>query len=150
MAALLSEMGELLLWSFAPELPLAALEKLRSGHAQRSIQAQMDVCGFRFKDLTLKCAAIWHLPSLLPQLIRGIDNTRANLSRLCVDTARHLSTGGPDDPALPSDIVEAQHIIPGASLEWLAGHLPGIDEESMASIVRRATELLAAEQQPED
>jgi HD-like signal output (HDOD) protein len=150
MAALLSEMGELLLWSFAPELPLAALEKLHSGHAQRSIQAQMDVCGFRFKDLTLKCAAIWHLPSLLPQLIRGIDNTRANLSRLCVDTARHLSAGGPDDPALPSDIVEAQHIIPSASLEWLAGHLPGIDEEGTASIALRAAELLAAAQQPEE
>jgi len=150
MAALLSEMGELLLWSFAPELPLAALEALRSGRAQRSIQAQMDICGFRFKDLTLKCAAIWHLPSLLPQLIRGIDNTRANLSRLCIDTARHLSSGGPTDPALPSDIVEARHIIPSASLEWLTGHLPGIDEESAASIALSAAELIEAAQQPED
>jgi len=149
MASLLSEMGELLLWSFAPELPLAALEALRSGRAQRSIQAQIDVCGFRFKDLTLKCAAIWHLPSLLPQLIRGIDNTRANLSRLCIDTARHLSTGGPDDPALPSDIVEAKHIIPSASLEWLAGHLPGIDEEGVENIVLKAAKILESAT-PED
>lgn len=149
MAALLSEMGELLLWSFAPELPLAALEALHSGRAQRSIQAQIDICGFRFKDLTLKCAAIWHLPSLLPQLIRGIDNTRANLSRLCIDTARHLSTGGADDPALPSDIVEAKHIIPGASLEWLAGHLPGIDEEGVENIVLKAAKILESAT-PED
>lgn len=148
LAALLSEMGELLLWSFAPELPLAALEELHSGRALRSIQAQIDVCGFRFKDLTLKCAAIWHLPSLLSQLIRGIDNTRANLSRLCIDTARHLSAGGPDDPALPSDIVEAKHIIPNASLEWLTGHLPGIDEEAAASIALKATKLLDAAQHP--
>lgn len=142
MAALLSEIGELLLWSFAPELPLAALEALHSGRAQRSIQAQMDVCGFRFKDLTLKCASIWNLPPLLPQLIRGIDNTRANLSRLCIDTARHLASGGHHDPALPSDIVEARHLIPGASLNWLAEQLPGIDEEGAALLALKAAELI--------
>lgn len=146
MASLLSEMGELLLWSFAPELPLAALEALHSGRSQRSVQAQVEVCGFRFVDLTLKCAAIWHLPSLLPQLIRGIDNIRANLSRLCINTARHLSAGGPEDPALPSDIVEAKHLIPGASLDWLTGHLPGVDEEGAASIALKAAELLEAAQ----
>ena len=142
MAALLSEIGELLLWSFAPEIPLAAVEDLRSGHVQRSIQAQMETCGFRFKDLTLKCAAIWHLPGLLPQLIRGIDNTRANLSRLCVDTARHLSSGGPNDPALPADIAQAKGIISGASLEWLAEQLPGIEEEQVSGLVLKAAELL--------
>lgn len=142
MAALLSEIGELLLWSFAPELPLAANEDLHSGHTQRSIQAQMETCGFRFKDLTLKCSAIWHLPSLLPQLIRGIDNSRANLSRLCIDTARHLSSGGPNDPALPTDIAQAKDLIPGASLEWLAGQLPGLDEEQVAALVIKAADLL--------
>lgn len=142
MAALLAEMGELLLWSFAPELPLSAIAALHSGHSPRSVQAQVDACGFRFKDLTLKCATIWNLPPLLPQLIRGIDNTRANLSRLCVDTARHLSSGGPQDPALPSDIAEAKHIIPGASLNWLAEQLPGLDEEQVAAIAVKAACLL--------
>ena len=142
MAALLSEIGELLLWSFADDIPKAALEALHSGHAQRSIQAQLDTCGFRFKDLSLKCATIWHLPPLLTQLIRGVDNPRANLSRLCVDTARHLSSGGPDDPALPSDIAEAKHIIPGATLEWLTEQLPGLDEAQIATIVHKANDLL--------
>ena len=141
MAALLSEIGELLLWSFAEELPLAALEALHSGRSQRSLQAQVDTCGFRFKDLTLKCALIWNLPSLLTQLIRGIDNTRANLSRLCVDTARHIATG-PDDPALPADIAAAKNIIPGASLEWLAEQLPGLDEEHIAAIALKAADLV--------
>jgi HD-like signal output (HDOD) protein len=141
MAALLSEIGELLLWSFAEELPLAALEALRSGRSQRSLQAQVDTCGFRFKDLTLKCSLIWNLPSLLTQLIRGIDNTRANLSRLCVDTARHITTG-PDDPALPADIAAAKTIIPGVSLEWLAEQLPGLDEEHIAAIALKAADLL--------
>lgn len=144
LASLLSEIGELLLWSFAPELPLASLEALHSGRVSRSIQAQLETCGFRFKDLTLKCAAIWHLPGLLPQLIRGIDNTRANLSRICIDTARHLSTGGPEDPALPSDIAEASQIIPGTSLLWLAEQLPGVDEEQAATIASKAAALVKA------
>ena len=142
MAALLSELGELLLWLFARELPEAAHAALHSGRASRSAQAQLDTCGFRFKDLTLKCATIWHLPSLLTQLIRGVDNPRANLSRLCVDTARHLASGGPDDPALPSDIAEAKHIIPGASLEWLAEQLPGLDATQVANIALKAGDLL--------
>ncbi len=141
MAALLAEMGELLLWNFAPELPLAALEVLNSGRVQRSIQAQIEACGFRFKDLTLKCAAIWNLPPLLSQLIKGIDHTRANLSRLCVDTARHLSGGG-DNPALPSDVAEAKHLIPGESLEWLTAQLPGLTEEQNAAIALKAGDLL--------
>lgn len=141
MAALLAEIGELLLWSFAPELPLIALGALESGYSPRSVQAQVDTCGFHFKDLTLKCAAIWHLPPLLTQLIRGIDNTRSNLSRLCVDSARHLLTGGADDPALPSDIADAKHIIHNVSLEWLVAQLPGLSEEEMARIVRKVREL---------
>ncbi|MCG2578233.1 HDOD domain-containing protein [Dechloromonas sp. XY25] len=142
MAALLSEIGELLLWSFAPDLPLNALAALHSGHSSRSLQAQVDTCGFRFKDLTLKCATIWHLPSLLTQLIRGIDNTRANLSRLCIDTARHILTEGGSSPALPSDIAEAGQIIPGTSLAWLAEQLPGLDETHIAGIVAKAEDLL--------
>jgi hypothetical protein len=102
----------------------------------------LDACGFRFKDLTLKCALIWHLPPLLTQLIRGVDNTRANLSRVCVDAARHLTSGGPDDPALPSNIAEAKHIIPGATLEWLAEQLPGLNEAQVASIALKAADLI--------
>jgi hypothetical protein len=142
MATLLAEIGELLLWNFAPELPLAALQALKSGLAQRSVQAQVDTCGFRFKDLSLKCATIWHLPPLLTQLIRGIDNTRANLSRNCADTARHLISGGPNDPALPSDLADAKHIIPGASLEWLAAQLPGLSEEDIERITLKAQDLI--------
>lgn len=142
MATLLSEIGELLLWSFAPELPLQAQTALQTGRAQRSAQAQIDTCGFRFRDLTLKCAATWHLPPLLTQLIRGVDNTRANLSRLCVDTARHVLTEGADSPALPSDIAEAKQLIPGASLNWLAEQFPGISDEQAGRIAAKAADLL--------
>lgn len=137
MATLLAEVGELLLWNFAPELPQAALDALRSGHASRSAQAQETACGFRFRELSLKCAEVWHLPQLLVQLIRGTDNIRANLCKLYLDTARHLATG-PDDPALPDDLIQAQKLIPHAGAEWLAAHMVGLSEEQQAALVEAA------------
>ena len=147
MAALLEEIGELLLWTFAPDLPAAAEAELASGRAQRSVQAQVQVCGFAFRQLTLKCAIIWNLPPLLVQLIRGVDNVRANLSRLCVDTARHL-VSGPENPALPSDLVEAKRLIPSASLRWLVEHMPGIDAEHAEALVAATEPLLGAAENP--
>lgn len=137
MASLLAEIGELLLWNFAPELPQAAQELLASGRATRSAFAQEDACGFRFRELSLKCAELWHLPQLLVQLIRGTDNTRANLCKLYLDTARHLASG-PDNPALPDDLVLAHKLIPHSSLEWLAAHMSGLDETHQATLVATA------------
>lgn len=141
MATLLAETGELLLWSFAPQLPQAAEDMLTAGLATRSVQAQEMTCGFKFRDLTLKCATIWELPQLLFHLIQGVDNVRANISRLCVDTARHLVVG-PDNPALPDDLAEAKRLIPQASLQWLASNLIGLNEEQRAVAVARAEEIL--------
>ncbi|WP_265945924.1 HDOD domain-containing protein [Dechloromonas sp. A34] len=141
LAAQLSEIGELLLWNFAPELPMAALEEMAFERATRSVQAQEQACGFVFRSLTLKCATIWRLPALLIQLIRGADNVRANMSRLCVDTARHLAAGA-DNPALPCDLVEAKRLMPHASLEWLASCLVGLGPEEMALVVERAQQKL--------
>ena len=141
MATLLAETGELLLWSFAPELPQAAEDALARGQATRSIQAQEQVCGFHFRDLTLKCATIWELPPLLFQLIHGVDNVRANISRLCVDTARHLATGA-DNTALATDLAEAKRLIPQASLQWLASNMIGLDDEHQAALVLCAAEIL--------
>lgn len=142
MATLLAETGELLLWSFAPELPQAALDALAAGHAPRSALAQEHACGFRFRDLSLKCATIWELPPLLVQLIRGVDTVRANISRLCLDTARHL-VASPDNPALPTDLADAKRLIPNASLEWLAAKLIGLDAERQAEVARLAEVILA-------
>ena len=137
MAALLCEMGELLLWHFAPELPRAAQEALADGAAQRSAEAQELRCGFKFKDLTLKCAEIWSLPPIIVQLIRGHDNVRANIARICVDTARHLAAGH-DNPALPDDLADAKLLIPGASLGWLASWMTEVPEESRPQLLEKA------------
>jgi HD-like signal output (HDOD) protein len=142
-ATLLAESGELLLWAFAPELPQLVLDALHDGRATRSQQAQTQVCGFRFQDLTMKCAEIWELPQLLTQLIRGVDTTRANISRLCIDTARHLASG-PDNPALPADLAEAKKLIPQATLEWLAARMIGLDADHQTATIAQAREILNA------
>jgi hypothetical protein len=104
-------------------------------------------CGFRFRDLSLKCATVWSLPPLLVQLIRGADNVRANLCKLYLDTARHLVTSA-DNPALPDDLAQAKRLIPHASLEWLAGHMIGLDETRQARLVESAQWILDQEQGP--
>jgi hypothetical protein len=147
MAALLAEMGELLLWNFAPELPQAALDALASGQASRSAEAQELACGFRFRDLSLKCATVWALPPLLVQLIRGVDNVRANLCKLYLDTARHLVAGA-DNPALPDDLALAKRLIPQVSLAWLAEHLVGVDVEHQVALVGAAQAILDQDPKP--
>jgi HD-like signal output (HDOD) protein len=141
MAALLAEIGELLLWNFAPELPQAALDALESGRAHRSAEAQELACGFRFRDLSLKCATVWALPPLLVQLIRGLDNVRANLCKLYLDTARHLASGA-DNSALPDDLAQAKRLMPHASLEWLASHMNGLNAERQAELICAAQIIL--------
>lgn len=144
LATLLSETGELLLWCFAPHVPQAAHDLLASGQVARSAEAQILACGFRFRDLTLKCAQIWELPPLLVHLIKGADTARANLSRLCVDTARHLASGA-DDHALPSDLAEAKRLIPQASLAWLASCMLGLDEAHREEVIAAASEILGSQ-----
>jgi HD-like signal output (HDOD) protein len=141
MAALLSEIGELLLWHFAPELPESAKEMLETGKAARSAEAQEAICGFKFQDLTVTCAEAWKLPPILIQLIRGHDNVRARIARLSRNTARHLVTG-PDNPALPDDLAKAKQLLPQASMEYLVAGLRQIPPEMQPDLVDRANQAL--------
>ena len=137
MGSLLAEIGELLLWHFAPELPQAALDALASGEAQRSAEAQQLRCSFKFRELTLKCAELWNLPAILVQLIRGTDNTRANIARVCINTARHLASDA-NNPALPDDLADAKLLIPGASMAWLASSLDEVVQQDRPDLIERA------------
>lgn len=133
LAALLSEIGELLLWHMASELPQKALDELHFGRALRTAQAQTQACGFQFKVLTLTLAHAWELPPLIALLIKGSDNLRAQIARQALDTARHLITH-PKNPALPADIVHIKELLPGNSLTTLIAHLP-ISEEYRAQVL---------------
>jgi HD-like signal output (HDOD) protein len=141
LAALLAESGDLLLWVYAAEIPRKADDELASGRAQRSAQAQTRSCGFTFKELTLRCAELWQLPTLVIALLRGADSLRARLTRSCSNAARHVLDESPGaTTALACDLIEASLLIPGASLEWLVDGLPGLAPE------RRPAVLLAARQ----
>jgi HD-like signal output (HDOD) protein len=128
LAALLSDAGELLLWHFAPELPLKAEAELHSGRAQRTLKAQQQALGFTFKQLTLALAQAWELPALIGMLIRGTDTPRANIARLAIDTARHI-LADTHNAALPSDLVNIHAVVQGATYANLISPLPIPDED---------------------
>lgn len=123
MAALLAETGELLLWHFAPELPDKVLEEMRAGRAIGAVQAQHQVCGFSFKEMTLALAESMQLPKLITLLIHGTGTLRANIARVASETARHI-TANPEHPEIPVDIVRIRELLPRASLRQLLGPLP--------------------------
>jgi hypothetical protein len=110
LACLLSDAGEIELWAFVPEIPQKALDELKAGRASRSDQAQRQACGFLFRDLSLELIERGGLPPLIKQLIRGDENLRARLARVCIDAGRHLSYG-PNDAALPHDILAAVELL---------------------------------------
>ena len=137
LAALLADAGEIQLWAFVPELPLKALEELRSGRASRSDQAQRQACGFTFRDLSLELIERGGLPLLIKQLIRGDESLRARIARLAVDAGRHLSYV-PGDPALPHDLIAASRLT-NAPLATVALGFPLLSETERSDL------LLAAE-----
>jgi hypothetical protein len=143
-AALPADAGELLLWVYEPELPLTAREELLSGRASRSSQAQMQACGFDFKQLTMRCAELWKLPVLVVQLLRGVDSPRANLTRICSNAARHVvELSATSNLALACDLLEVHKLMPGASFEWLVEGLAMLEDEHKADLITKANELLA-------
>lgn len=143
-AALLADAGELLLWVYEPELPQAAKDELLSGRVKRSSQAQVAACGFDFKLLTMRCAELWKLPTLVLQLLRGMDSPRANLTRICSNAARHIvESSATSNLALASDLVEAHKLMPGASFDWLAAGLVMLPEQHRAELIANANLLLA-------
>ena len=142
-AALLAGTGDLLLWVYAAEIPQKAEDELLSGRAQRSAQAQMQTCGFTFKQLTLQCADRWKLPALVIQLLRGVESLRAELTRVCSNAARHvLDDSETSNFALANDLVEAARLIPNASLVWLVEGLAMLPEERRVGLLEALNERL--------
>jgi hypothetical protein len=132
LATLLSGAGEIELWAFAPELPIAARAELASGRALRSEQAQLQACGFAFKSLTLLMIEHWNLPPLIRQLIRGDEGQRAQLARLARDMARHIGNSH-RDAALPDDIRLAAKLT-HTKLETVIHVLPRLDASDKAAL----------------
>jgi HD-like signal output (HDOD) protein len=103
-AALLRDLGEMLMWCFAPRLMMTVVALMQHDKTMRSAEAQKKVFGFRGIELQLALVRDWHLPALLQTLMDDdhADKPRARNVALAVRLARH-SANGWQDPALPDD-----------------------------------------------
>lgn len=137
-AALLGEIGELMLWAFEPAVPQRALDELHSGRASRNAQAQQQTAGFAFKQLTLGLIEAWSLPMLIGQLVKGADTPRANIARIASDASRHIQADA-ENPALPDDVASVKVFLPGVSWHTLLDCLP-ISDEYRVQVLQRVLE----------
>ncbi|MES2771799.1 MAG: HDOD domain-containing protein [Pseudomonadota bacterium] len=143
-AALIADTGELLMWVYAPQIAQAAQAAVHSGQAQRSSQAQRQVCGFTFKELTLRCAELWAMPSLVLQLLHGADSARAQLARVGSNAARHILDTSPTALlALAFDVAEAKNLVPAVSVEWLVAELPMLSDAQKEDLIVQTRQVLA-------
>lgn len=103
-AALLHDLGEMLVWCHAPEQALQVQALQKANPAMRSADAQAAVLGFPLHDLQALVCRKWELPELLLTLMddASAEKPRVKNVKLAVDLARHTAHGW-DDPALPDD-----------------------------------------------
>lgn len=122
-AALLHDVAETLLWSFAPRLALQVQELQSANPEMRSHLAQCAVLGVSLHDLQLALAQAWRLPALLVSLMDGEHSGHPRVRNvLCaVNLARHSAKGW-NDPALPDDYAEIEKLL-GMSHEALLARL---------------------------
>lgn len=102
-AALLADMGELLLWLASPET-MRDIGKLISQGTLTEEVAQQEVLGGSLHELTLALAPSWRVPELLAGLINRNNsaNPRALTANLAVMLAHH-SQAGWHNPLLLAD-----------------------------------------------
>ena len=127
MAALLVEVGELLLWHFAPEMTDKETQVREWNERYWALMQRPSEIEFTFRQLTMALAQSWELPNLIVMLIKGTDTPRANIPRLAADIAK-LITMDLELPALLAILQEVRKVVPGASLTELAEPLPLPDE----------------------
>jgi len=128
-AALLHDLAEILMWSFAPQnmLKIRAIQKQDKSLRSRAVQEQ--VFGFALADLQKALVQKWELPELLLTLM---DDANANQPRvrnvqLAVNLARH-SANGWDDAALPDDYKDIGELlrVPAEQVMIMVGAEAGI------------------------
>lgn len=128
-AALLHDIGELLMWALAPTLALDLAELRAKAPTARSRDLQRRLLGIDLHDLQLALVREWRLPMLLVALM---DDEHADTPRIhnvlhAVDLARHAANGW-DDPALPDDykaVAELLHSDVAFAERVIRGHADG-------------------------
>jgi HD-like signal output (HDOD) protein len=110
-AALLHDLAELLVWSFAPSLGLEIHAQQLAHPDLRSSDAQRNTLGMTFQEIQEALCQAWHLPELLQKLINeNSGNLRERNVSLAVRLARH-SAHGWDNPALPDDYIDIGQLL---------------------------------------
>lgn len=132
MAALLVEIGELLLWHFAPEMTDKETRVRDWNERFWALMQRPSDIEFTFRQLTVALAQSWALPGLVITLIKGTDTPRANIARLAADIAK-LITNDPQPAELLAILQQASKVVPSASLAELAEPLP-LPEEIRAAL----------------
>ena len=135
-AALLHDLDEMLMWSFAPSLAIQVRDMQNKDRELRSAAAQTAVYGVALSDLQLELAKAWQLPDLLIMLMdpHHADHPRVRNVLLAVDVARHSAKGW-DNPALPDDFSATCSLL-RISHEQLIRRL-GVDEETAEMLLQR-------------
>lgn len=103
-AALLSYLGEMLMWCFNP-LPMLEIRRMQAADKTlRSAAVQEQVLGFRGVELQHALVTHWQLPELLQDMMdpAQAEHPRVRNVMLAINLARH-SANGWDDAALPDD-----------------------------------------------
>ncbi len=113
LATILADLGELMMWTFKPQLAIKVTEKMISRECTRNHQAQIAVFGFKYKDLSVELAKSWHLSTPIINILekKSTDEVRTKLSHLCVDVARHLY-GIDGYKEIANDILNLKELIP--------------------------------------
>jgi HD-like signal output (HDOD) protein len=103
-AALLHDIAEILMWSFASQDMLKIKTIQMQDKSLRSAHVQQQVLGFTLVDLQKELALRWGLPKLLLSLMNDVSQyqQREHIVSLAINLARH-SANGWDDAALPDD-----------------------------------------------
>lgn len=103
-AALLSNLSEMLMWCYHPEAMLKIHAMQEADKTLRSAAVQQEVLGFKGVELQRSLATEWKLPGLLLTLMdpEHAQNSRVRNVMLALNLARH-SAHGWDDAALPDD-----------------------------------------------
>ena len=110
-AALLHDLAEILVWTFAPDLGLEIRAQQLAHPTLRSSDAQINTLGMTFQDMQDELIRVWHLPELLQNLIgKNSTNLRERNVALAVRLARH-SANGWSNPALPDDYIEIGQLL---------------------------------------
>ncbi len=104
-AALLSEVAEILCWCFAPTLTQEVYDCQRTDPSLRTQATQRAVFNASAADIQLALCRHWHLPELLLTMLdeKYIQNPRVRTVQLANNLARHTAHGW-DNPAIPDDL----------------------------------------------